>query len=126
MRQRETIMAHVLASAGAAPLSQITAGIREGVDRRAKTPFQAKNFVQTMRQLFQWSKEVIVSVNPCDGVNVEKPKTRGFPEWTYEEILQHERKWSLGTRHRGSTFTCTPACAVVMRPVSASSMFQMG
>jgi integrase len=101
-RQRENIMRNVLASAGTIPLSAInTAAIREGVDRRARTPFQAKNFVQTMRQLFQWLKESeIVSVNPCDGVTVKKPKTRGFPEWTYEEILQYEQYWPIGTRER--------------------------
>jgi len=48
-RQRENIMKHVLATAGSEPLSAIiTAEIREGVDRRAKTPFQAKNFVTSM------------------------------------------------------------------------------
>ena len=101
-RQRENIMKHVLATAGSQPLSAITGGaIREGVDRRAKTPFQAKNFVQTMRQMFEWLKEnEIVSVNPCDGVKVKKPKTQGFLEWTYEEILQYEQRWPIGTRER--------------------------
>jgi len=101
-RQRENIMAHVLASAGSVSLSQITSAvIREGVDRRASTPFQAKNFVQTLRQFFQWLKEnEIVSVNPCDGVKVKKPKTKGFPEWTIEEIVQYEQRWPLGTRQR--------------------------
>ena len=91
-----------LDTAGAAALSSITtAAIREGVDRRAKTPFQAKNFVQTMRQFFQWLEESeIISANPCDGVKVKKPKTRGFPEWTVEEILQYEQRWPIGTRER--------------------------
>ena len=101
-RQRENIMKHVLATAGSQPLSAITGGaIREGVDRRAKTPFQAKNFVQTMRSLFEWLRENgIVSVNPCDGVKVKKPKTKGFPEWSYEDILQYEARWPIGTRER--------------------------
>jgi integrase len=101
-KQRDNIMKHVLATGGIAPLSAITtAAIRDGVDRRAKTPFQAKNFVQTMRQFFQWLKERgIVSANPCDGVTVKKPKTRGFLEWNYEEILQYERRWPIGTRQR--------------------------
>jgi integrase len=101
-RQRENIMKHVLATAGSNPLSAITGGaIREGVDRRAKTPFQAKNFVQTMRGLFEWLRESeIVSANPCDGVKVKKPKTQGFLEWRYEEILQYEERWPIGTRER--------------------------
>jgi integrase len=101
-RQRENIMKQILARAGSQPLSAITSGaIREGVDRRAKTPFQAKNFVQTVRQMFAWLKEnEIVTVNPCDGVKVKKPKTKGFLEWAYEEILQYERRWPIGTRER--------------------------
>jgi integrase len=101
-RQRENIMKHVIASAGNVPLSQIAAAaIREGIDRRAKTPFQAANFVQAMRVLFQWLKENdIISVNPCDGVKVKRPKTQGFLEWTYEEIVQYENHWPLGTRQR--------------------------
>ena len=84
------------------PLSAITAtAVREGVDRRAGTPFQAKNFVQTMRGLFEWLKDSgIVAANPCDGIKVKKPKTRGFLEWTYEEILQYEQRWPIGTRER--------------------------
>jgi integrase len=60
-----------------------------------------RNIVQTMRQMFEWLKEnEVVSANPCDGVKVKKPKTPGFLEWTYEEILQYEKKWSIGTRER--------------------------
>jgi integrase len=101
-RQRENIMHHVLANAGTEPLSAITTGaIREGVDRRRETPFQAKNFVQTMRQFFEWLKEnKIVSTNPCEGIKVKKPKTKGFLEWSYEEILQYEQYWKIGTRQR--------------------------
>jgi integrase len=54
-----------------------------------------------MRQLFQWLKEgEIVSANPCDGIKVKKPRTKGFPEWAYEEVLQYEQHWPIGTRQR--------------------------
>jgi integrase len=101
-RQRENIMRRVMATAGAEPLSAITtAAIRDGIDRRAATPFAAANFVGTMRQLFQWLKEGgIVSANPCDGIKVKKPRTRGFAEWSYEEILRYENHWPIGTRER--------------------------
>ena len=88
-RQRENIMKHVLASAGDEPLSAIDAvAISEGVDRRAKTPSQAKNFAQTMRQFFKWlKKSKIVSENPCDDLELPKrPRTGGFKEWRYDEI----------------------------------------
>jgi site-specific recombinase XerD len=96
-------MKHVLASAGSHPLSIIDdAAISEGVDRRARTPSQAKNFAQTMRQFFKWLKKAkIVSENPCDGLELPKrPKTGGFKEWSYEEILRYEERWPVGTRER--------------------------
>jgi integrase len=102
-RQRENIMKHVLASAGSSPLADIDdVSISEGVDRRAKTPSQAKNFAQTVCQLFLWlKKNKIVSANPCDGLELPKrPNTGGFKEWTYEEILQYEERWPVGTRER--------------------------
>jgi integrase len=102
-RQRENIMKHVLASAGSQPLSKIdSSAVADGVDRRAKTPSQAKNFKQTMSQFFAWLKRTkVVSENPCDGVELPKrPKTGGFKEWGYEEILKYEERWPIGTRER--------------------------
>jgi site-specific recombinase XerD len=102
-RQRENIMKHVLESAGALPLSKITsAAIADGVDRRAKTPSQAKNFKQTMSQFFAWLKRAkIVTENPCDGVELPKRlKTGGFKEWSIEEVLKYEERWPIGTRER--------------------------
>jgi integrase len=102
-RQRENIMKHVLRSAGSQPLSKIDhAAISDGVDRRAKTPSQAKNFAQTMRQFFKWLKRnKIVVENPCDGLELPKrPKTGGFKEWSHDEVLRYEERWPLGTRQR--------------------------
>jgi integrase len=102
-RQRENIMKPVLASAGGRPLSAIDdVAVSEGVDRRAKTPSQAKNFAQTMRQFFKWLKKAkIVAENPCDGLELPKrPKTGGFKEWSVEEILRYEERWPIGTRER--------------------------
>jgi hypothetical protein len=66
-RQRENIMKHVLKNAGSEPLSAIdTAAISDGVDRRSKTPSQAKNFKQTMNQFFIWLKKAkIVTETPA-------------------------------------------------------------
>jgi integrase len=100
--QRENIMAHVLEAAGLEPLGRITGtAIQDGLDRRKATPFQAKNFLQTMKQLFEWLKDnKHVRFNPCAGLKAKTPKTRGFPEWAYEEILKYEERWPLGTRQR--------------------------
>lgn len=101
--QRENIMKHVLKSAGSEPLSSIDdVAINEGINRRAKTPSQAKNFKQTMNQFFTWLKKAkIVSENPVEGAELPKrPKTGGFKEWSVEDVEQYEKRWSLGTRER--------------------------
>jgi integrase len=101
-KQRENIMVHVLSSAGDLPLSVITkAAILDGIDRRAATPFQAKNFLTSMRGLFEWAfAKNVVSVDPTAGVKVERPKTNGFPVWTEEDIEKFQRRWPIGTRER--------------------------
>jgi integrase len=101
-KQRENIMSHVLKTAGAEPLSSINRkGIIAGIDRRSATPFQAKNFLSTMRGLFVWAvASDLVRADPTLGVKVKKPKTNGFPVWNEEDIEQYERRWPIGTRER--------------------------
>ena len=84
------------------PLSAITkAAINEGIDRRDATSFQAKNFLTTMRGLFEWAHgKDLVSVDPTAGVKVIKPKTNGFPVWSEEDIENFEARWPLATRQR--------------------------
>ena len=101
-KQRENIMLHVLKSAGDTPLSAIDkTSVIDGVDRRAATPFQAKNFLTTMRGLFEWAfAKNLINVDPTAGVKVDKPKTKGFPVWTEEDIERFQRSWPIGTRER--------------------------
>jgi integrase len=101
--QRENIMLHVLETAGTSPLADIdTAAIKDGVDRRAHTPSQAKNFKQMMSQFFVWLVDAkIVETNPCLGVKLPKrPDTGGFKEWSLNEIEKYEAFWPIGTRER--------------------------
>ena len=54
-----------------------------------------------MRGMFKWALEVEhVGTDPTAGKIVRKPKTRGFPEWTEEELDQYAARWPLGTRER--------------------------
>ena len=101
-KQRENIMLHVLKASGSVPAAAINKkSIQQALKDRADTPFQAKNFLQTMRQLYTWAvSENHVAADPTASLKVDKPKTGGFPEWTYDEILQYERRWPLGTRER--------------------------
>jgi integrase len=99
-RQRENIMRGVLKTGGNQPLSKITSGaIKQGIDRRK--PFAARHFLDTRRGLYKWAVDAgHVKSNPTEGKAVAKPKTKGFPVWTEDELEQYERRWPLGTRER--------------------------
>jgi integrase len=99
-KQRENIMRGVLKTGGNQPLSKITSGaIRQGVDRRKA--FAARHFVDTMRGMFKWAVSAQhVTSDPTAGHAVAKPKTKGFPVWTEDELEKYERHWPIGTRER--------------------------
>lgn len=101
-RQRENILRQVLTTAGSEPLGRIDRkAIIAGRERRAKTPFQARHFLDTMRGFFQWALEnEHVKADPTEGLKISKPKTDGFPVWTDSEIDQFEARWPRGTRER--------------------------
>ena len=102
-RQRENILAHVLATDGTVPIAQITrAAIVDGRERRAKTPSQARHFLDAMRGLFRWALEAgLVKADPTLGVKNPKPKRgEGFIPWTEEHVATYERRWPLGTKER--------------------------
>lgn len=101
-RQRENIFRHVLETAGSAPYAQVTGkAIQAGVDRRSKTPAQARHFVDTMRGLFKWAvRAELAKVDPTAGRAVPKLKTKGFPVWTDADIEAFERRWPRSTRER--------------------------
>jgi integrase len=92
----------VLDGAAAAPLLDVTrADIVDGRERRAKTPSQANNFLNTMRALFAWAVENDrVAKDPTEGVKNVKRPAGGFHAWTEGEIDRFEARWSIGTRER--------------------------
>lgn len=99
-KQRENIMRGVLKTGGNQPLSKITSkAIDQGIERRKA--FAGRHFLDTMRGMFKWAVGAQhISADPTAGKKVRKPKTRGFPEWTEEELEQYEAYWKLGTRER--------------------------
>jgi integrase len=102
-RQRENIFRQVIRSAGADPFARITrAAIVAGRDRRARTPAQARNFLDGMRGLFRWALEAgLVKVDPTAGVkNPQRPKGDGFRPWTEDDVASYEKRWPIGTRQR--------------------------
>jgi integrase len=102
-RQREQIFRHVIASAGREQFSRITSDvIAAGRDRRAKTPFAARHFLETMRGLFKWAHSAkLVRTDPTVGVSKPPHKQGvGYLPWTEEHVAAYERRWPIGTRQR--------------------------
>jgi integrase len=102
-RQRENIFRQVIETAGKSRYSLITAAtITAGRDRRAKTPFQARHFLDTMRGLFEWAQGAgFVKLNPAAAVKYPTLKSgQGFPVWTEEDVAAYETRWPLGTKER--------------------------
>lgn len=102
-KQRENIMLHVLKANGAEPFGALqSADIVDGLDRRSDTPSAARNFLDTMRGLFQWAKaRHHVRVDPT--AEVKPPKRRrtpGFAAWTREDVAAYQKKWPVGTAQR--------------------------
>jgi integrase len=101
-RQRENIFLQIIASAGAEPYARITRGtINAAISRRKETPFQAQNFLKTMRGLFSWAVDAeLVSFDPTERIKAQTPRSEGFKVWTEEEIDRFEARWPIGTRER--------------------------
>jgi integrase len=102
-RQRENIFKQVIESAGRNPFAAKTpAIIAAGRDRRGKTPFQARHFLDAMRGLFAWAQEAqFVKSNPAAEVKYPLLKSgEGFPIWTEEDVATFEARWPLGTKER--------------------------
>jgi hypothetical protein len=88
-RQRDNIYLDVIKSAGDKPYAQITkAAIEAGRERRAKTPDQARHFLDAMRGLFRWAAVAsLVRVDPTAGIkNPSRRRGDGFLPWTEEHL----------------------------------------
>ena len=102
-KQRENIFKRVLDSAGDKAFVRITSTtIRDGCERRAQTPAQARHFLDTMRGLFKWAaKAGLIKMDPTIGIdNPQIRKGPGFAAWTEDDVSAYERRWPIGTRQR--------------------------
>lgn len=102
-KQRENIMLHVLKLSGDEPFGAIDSDdITAGLDKRADTPSAARNFLDTMRGLYQWAKSR-GHVRRDPTADVKPPKRRrnaGFAPWTHEDVDAYRKRWPLGTVQR--------------------------
>lgn len=101
-RGREAIFKALIAEAGPEPFAAVTkADIEDAMDRRAKTPHAANNFLITISQMFAWAVENDhLEVNPCEGVRLNKVASDGFHAWTLAEVDQFRERWPVGTKPR--------------------------
>lgn len=68
---------------------------------KAKTPFAARNFRNTLRALLDHCVlEGMRPDNPAKDTKVSTPKTSGFRTWSEEDIELYESRHAVGTRAR--------------------------
>jgi integrase len=71
------------------------------VNEKASTPFAQRNFLNTLRVMFEWaSKEGRIPENPTLGVTREKVKTTGYKTGTEADIERIEARHAIGTKER--------------------------
>lgn len=102
-RQRRNIMKGVLAKIGHEPLTVLNRkSIIASREARAKTPAQARNFLDAVRGLYRWALEADhIKADPTAGIkNPERKAGPGFLVWTEDEIDAYHRRWPIGTKER--------------------------
>jgi integrase len=71
------------------------------VNEKAATPFAQRNFLATLRAVFEWAvDEGRVPDNPCLGCKRVKAKTTGYKTWTEADIARIEAMYAVGTKER--------------------------
>ena len=71
------------------------------VNEKSATPFAQRNFLNTLRAVFQWAMvEGRVPDDPTLGVKRRKVKTAGYKTWSEAEIARFEEKYPIGTKAR--------------------------
>jgi integrase len=71
------------------------------VNEKAATPFAQRNFLNTLRAMFQWAlSEGRVPDDPTLGVKRLKAKTTGYKTWSEAEIERFEEKYPIGSKAR--------------------------
>jgi integrase len=71
------------------------------VNSKAETPFAQRNFLNTVRVMYQWAlKEGRIPGDPTLGVTREKVKTTGYRTWSEPEIARFEATHPVGSKGR--------------------------
>jgi hypothetical protein len=128
-RQRENIFEQVVQSAGDQPFTKITTStIMAGRERRAKTPAQARNFLDAMRGLFRWAAkaQMVKSDRHCTS---RIRRAQRAPASSRGLRITLPSMSGAGPSGRasgsGSTFCFTLGCAAAMPFASGASTSAM-
>lgn len=71
------------------------------VNKKTATPFAQRNFLATVRAMFQWAMgEGKVPDDPTLGVKRVKVKTTGYKTWSEDEITRFELTYPIGSKAR--------------------------
>ncbi len=123
-RARGNILKNIEKTAGPKPYASITkADIAATRDAKRSTPSAANEFINVMRNLFDWAVEAnLVETNPAHGVKgVLRPRNGGFRQWTEEDINKFEQHWPIGTRERLAMSVLLYCGPVMRQPVAIYS-----
>lgn len=96
-------MKRILARTPDARLLEITSAvIKEGIDARKDKPNVARDFLETLRSVFQWGLQAeLVSADPTQGIETPRDTaSKGFHVWTEKECQRFEARWPRGTWER--------------------------
>lgn len=102
-RQRENIMARVIANVGDLPCGSLTPSeIMAGRDARSSTPSQAKGYLVCLRKMYAWALTAQhVAKDPTVGIKAfPRKRTNGYPVWTEADVDTYQARWPIGTKER--------------------------
>lgn len=101
-KQRENIFHRILKESATFPYAKVEKRhVQAGMDRRAKTPGAANNYLKTTRALFSWAVESdLLQSDPSKDVKRFRLNSDGFYSWSPEDVEKFRAHWPIGTRER--------------------------
>lgn len=101
-RTRKNILERFREAHGEKRIAKLEAHhVQAMVEAKAKTPSAARNLLNTLRALMQYSLTTrLIKADPTIGVKRVKIKTDGFHTWTEAEIAKFEERHPVGSRAR--------------------------
>ncbi len=97
---RSAIFARYRKSQGTRPIKTITGEVIERA-LYAKGGHAAVNEYKALKPVFEHLRRLgFIRKNPMVGIELDKPKIKGFPEADAHDIAAYQERWPIGTRNR--------------------------